>query len=319
VEHWGLRTSSHLLVGILGLGAASSWGAGDFAGGMAARRWRVTLVAAASQALGAALYFAVAAGIHDPWPGRQTAIWSIAAGVMNCVGIVALYRALAIGTMSVAAPVAALLTAAVPVAFAAATRGLPPARQLAGFALAAIAIALVTRGVETASGSAIGTGLSSPESLLRRSHLRWTPALRLAMISGLGFGFYLVFLHAAHAPDVLWPVIISRASAALSAGIVLALWSGVFAALPVTDPQRVRLRDATPWATVALTGVLDASGTALFLAAARYGRMDVAAVVASLYPAATVVLARLLLHERLRRAQAAGVVFALMAVMLLAS
>jgi drug/metabolite transporter (DMT)-like permease len=187
--------------------------------------------------------------------------------------------------MGVVAPIAAVLTAAIPVAYGAIDEGIPKKMQLAGFAIALISIWMVSR-PEPETGSRNG--------------------LLLAMLSGIGFGAYLIFIRKSGTHDVFWPLAIARGSSSVSIFLV-------FSAL-----RKFRFPARRDLPVTLLAGALDAGGIALFLIGARMGRLDIMAVLSSMYPAVTVVLARLWLDEELRRLQIAGIVAALLSVALIA-
>lgn len=281
----------------LSLGSAAAWGAGDFTGGLASKRAHVFPVLVAAHASGIVLLSSIALAAGEPAPSRQALAWGALAGVAGAIGLSSLYRALAIGRMGLAAPVAAVLTAMLPVCVGIGSQGLPRARQLAGFALAAVSIWLV-------AGADPG-GQHPPSGKPARGFPRELP---LAVLAGLGFSAYLVLTQRAGAATVLWPLVTARA-ASLSFGLCGAL----AARAPPLPRDRRALRLAL------LSGLLDSSGNALFVLATRAGRLDVASVLASLYPATTVLLARIVLRERFGRVQLLGMAAALIAIPLIAA
>lgn len=274
-----------LLSPLLGLTSAASWGAGDFCGGLAARRAPLPGVLVLGYAVGVALVAAAALGTGEALPPAAALGWAAAAGLSGTAGLAALYRGLAVGRMALVAPVSAVLSAALPVAWEALAGGLPPAARLAGFALAFCGIWLV------ASGGAAGVDRLG---------------LALAGTAGLGFGGFLVLMHHAAAAGPFWPLAAARTTSLLL--VLAAAWA--------RRRPWVPSRGALP--LVLLSGVLDAGGNAFFVLAGRAGRLDVAAVLSSLYPASTLLLAALLLRERVTRAQAAGIAAALAAIVLIA-
>jgi drug/metabolite transporter (DMT)-like permease len=281
-----------LLAVLLGLGSAATWGAGDFAGGLASRRGSVLAVLAVGQLAGVSLLAAVAIAAGEAAPPREGLLWSAAAGVAGAAGLAALYRGLAVGRMGIVAPVSAVLSAAIPVAAGALQEGLPPAAKLLGFALGLAGIWLV------AGGGPAGDGAR--------------PAgLGLALLAGLGFGGYLVLMAKGAEGGAFWPLAASRGTS-----LALAVAAGAVA-LAAGRPPGPPARAALP--LVLLSGVLDAAGNALFVLAARAGRLDVAAVLSSMYPATTVALAALVLRERVSARQRAGIAAVLGAIALIAS
>jgi drug/metabolite transporter (DMT)-like permease len=284
--------SSDLAAALLGLASAASWGAGDFSGGLAAKRSPLLGVLALGQATGTALIAALAIAAQEAAPPLASLGWSMAAGVSGAVGLAALYRGLAIGRMAVVAPVSAVLCAALPVAWGALSEGLPPATKLLGFALALGGIFLVARSGETEDAA---------PGVARQG-------LLLALVAGAGFGGFLVFMHLGAEGGTFWPLAAARGTAFL---LVLA--------------TALSRRSATAWIParaalplVLLSGALDAGGNALFVLASQAGRLDVAAVTSSMYPASTVVLAAVLLGERVSRPQGFGIAAVLGAIALIA-
>ena len=280
----------------LALSAAAAWGAGDFTGGVASRRAHVFSVLVAAHASGIVLLSALALLVSEPAPARGALGWAALAGIAGAVGLSALWRAFAVGKMGIAAPVAAVLTAVLPVLVGIASAGLPRPRQLAGFACAAAGIWLVAR---SGGGPAGGAGVAGQR--------RFPRELPFAILSGAGFSAYLVLTQRAGTGTVLWPLAAARCSSMLC-GLL-----GCLAARASPLP-----RDRRSLAIALLSGLLDSSGNALFVLATHAGRLDVASVLASLYPVSTVVLARLLLGERFSRTQLAGMVATLAAIPLIA-
>jgi drug/metabolite transporter (DMT)-like permease len=303
----------------LSLGSAAAWGAGDFTGGLASKRAHVFSVLVGAHASGIVLLSTIALAIAEPAPSRSALAWGAAAGLAGAVGLASLYRALSVGKMGLAAPVSAVLTAVLPVCVGIGSQGLPQARQLAGFALAAASIWLIARGDpspgESGGPGGTGSGATGPggttsggtgsASAQRRGLPRELP---MAMLAGVGFSAYLVLTQRAGTVTVLWPLVMARA-ASLSVGLcgALALRQNP---LP-RDPGSLRL--------ALLSGLLDSSGNALFVVATHVGRLDVAGVLASLYPVSTVVLARIVLRERFGRVQSLGMAAALLAIPLIAA
>ncbi len=270
----------------LSLSAAAIWGGGDFAGGIAVRRANVFRVVAGAHACGLVLMLALAWMTGEAMPPRSSLGWGVVAGITGAFGIAALYKGLAIGRMGVVAPVASVITAVLPVLFGFRTEGLPDRLQLAGFALALVSIWFVAR----------------PDGEID-SHR----GLGLAILAGVMFGLFLVSgKHAGHY-GVFWPLVAARAASTLLMLLVVGF-------LP-RDPRSLR----PALLPILLSGLFDSGANALFIAATRHGRLDVAAVLSSLYPASTVILARVLLKERISRMQGVGIVGALAAVALISA
>jgi drug/metabolite transporter (DMT)-like permease len=224
---------------------------------------------------------------RESLPSTSGWINSLLAGVLGSFGLIILYYSLSIGQMSIAAPVSALFAALLPVIVGSITEGLPSANQLIGFVLALAAIWLISQGDGT-------------------FHVSRLSDLRFPILAGVGFGSYFIFIHnAAGDPDsFLWPMIISRL-----AGTLL-LFSIVFA----RRETFVVPRDA--WGLVLLNAALDLTGNFFYILASKAGRLDVAAVLSSLYPGSTVILAWLFLKEHLSRTQVVGILLAFAAILL---
>jgi drug/metabolite transporter (DMT)-like permease len=210
----------------------------------------------------------------------------MAAGACGAVGITALYLGLATGRMGIVAPVTGVLAAAVPVLVGTVLQGPPGPVRAAGIVLATVAVLLVSR------SSAPGGGRDG---------------LPLALVAGVGFGLFIVFISRVTPGHVFVPLSAARvADIALIAGVIVTTrrpWRVPRAALPL----------------VLLTGILDMGGNVFFILAAQSGRLDVAAVLSSLYPVTTMVLAVVVLRERLVRGHRLGILLALVAIVLIAA
>lgn len=273
---------------LFGLASALTWGTADFSGGIATRRNSVYTVIIISQLVGLACLLLIASftGFSIPFTWRQT-FWGGIAGVSGALGLVALYRGLAYGRMSVVAPVSALITALFPILFGLFLEGLPRPLTLFGFGISLPAIWLV-------SGS--GSERVAPGELL------------LPVSAGLGFAGFFIFIDRVADEAVLWPLIAARlASTSALAIYVISNRNARFQFLPV--------RTLPP---IFLAGIFDIGGNAFFILATRYGRLDIASVLAAFYPAATVVLARVLLSENISIRQWVGIFIAVLALGLLA-
>lgn len=266
--------------------AAVAWGGGDFSGGMATKRASVFRVVAVAHAAGLLLMLAMALLAREPIPPLGSLLWGGFAGFIGAFGIVALYCALAIGRMGVVAPIAAVVTGVLPVLIGTYTEGMPDRLQLAGFALALLSIWLVAGSPQGGDGR---TGVG------------------LAALAGVMFGLFLIAGKQAGHSGIFWPLVAARVA---STCLML-----VFVGFSPRDPRGL----ATALWPMLLSGLLDSAGNALFIAATRHGRLDVAAVLSSLYPASTVVLARWLLKERIGRMQSVGIICALASVGLISS
>jgi drug/metabolite transporter (DMT)-like permease len=271
----------------MSLGAAATWGAADFSGGLASRRSSVIGVLLITQLTGFCGLVALALLTHEPIPSLALIFWGFAAGVTNVIGFVAFYGALSVGKMGINAPVTAVITGAMPVIYSLITEGWPRGLQMAGFVIALIGIWL----------------LAKPDSTGIRSE-----GLGLAIIAGFLFSAFLILIRIAGQFTTGWPLATARFAGFIVAG---------FLVLSRRNDSPLPSRASLLLAIVA--GLLDSGGTVFFLPAARHGRLDVAVVLSSLYPLMTVILARFILKERLTPVQAAGVIAALAAVPMIAS
>ncbi len=280
--------SNSPLLGIgLGLAAASSWGGGDFCGGIASRRTHVYGVVVSSQLVGLGLLIVLTLVLAEPVPAPIEFLWAGIAGLAGAVGLVALYRGLATGPMGVVAPVAAVVSAILPLLVGWLLEGIPAPPQLLGFVLAICAVWLITR--------------AGPGARLQARNLA------LPLVAGLGFGVFLILIDHVSAAAISWSLAGARAVSVLA----------LFVALILT--RRPAMPKVAQLPLIALVGLLDTSGNAFYALAARTGRLDTAAVLGSLYPAMTVILARLILKERLSRLQGLGLGLAAVAIVLIAS
>jgi len=266
------------------LAASISWGAGDFSGGLATRRAQVLSVVIGAYVVGLIMLIALALKWSEPFPSTLDLIWGSAAGLAGAVGLVAFYQALAVGRMGIVAPIAAMLSAAVPVLFGVLIEGLPGPLQLIGFALAFIAVGLIS-GLGVVKGRPKGLGL--------------------AFLAGLGFGSFFILISRVSHGAVFWPLAAARLSSVLFLLVVVLI-----------RRQKV-LPEKSVWPIVFLAGALDVAGNVFFVLATHAGRLDVAAILSSLYPAVTVLLATFILKERVTRLQAIGIFVALVAIPLI--
>ena len=266
------------------LAASLTWGAGDFSGGLATRRAQVLSVVVGAYAVGLIMLIALALVWSEPFPTTLDLMWGSVAGLAGAVGLVAFYQALAVGRMGIIAPIAAMLSAALPVLFGAFFEGLPRPLQLIGFVLALIAVGLIS-GLGVVKGRPKGFGL--------------------ALLAGLGFGSFFILISRVSNGAVFWPLAAARLSSLL-----------FLLAVVLIRRQKV-LPEKSVWPVVFLAGALDVAGNVFFVLATHAGRLDVAAILSSLYPAVTVLLATIILKERVTRLQAIGIFVALVAIPLI--
>jgi drug/metabolite transporter (DMT)-like permease len=272
-----------------GLMSAATWGGSDFVGGIGARRAPAILVVASGHVFSLVVMLALCLGIRVSLPGSYYLFFAALGGFEGSLALAIFYRALAMGAMGLTAALTGLLTALVPVLFSLFQEGLPAPLTVAGLALGLIAIWLITHtpGKENANAA------STPPA-----------ALLLGALAGIGFGTQLILFKMASPGGMMWVMTSARA-----AGVAAMLLFLVF--MPPTRPWRGF------WLTGIAAGSLDTIGNLFYLQATRFGRLDVAALICSLYPAGTILLAALVLRERPTRRQVAGMALALGAVLLL--
>jgi drug/metabolite transporter (DMT)-like permease len=278
------------MAALLALTAAAAYGAGDFLGGVASRRAPVTAVVLWSHVVGLMILLFAAPLIGGSATPQALAVGAVA-GIVGGVGVALFYRALSLGTMSVVAPVAALLSAMVPVLAGLLGEDRPGIAALAGIAVALVAVMLVSREGQTAE----------------TPHPQMLQAVLLALAAGLAFGLFFVALDHTGTDVGIWPLVGARmASVTLFASLAMAR---VTTAAPPRDAAGPALG----------AGVLDAAANVLYLLALTHGLLSVVAVLTALYPAGTVILARYVLGERMSTVQQAGLAFAGVAAVLIAA
>jgi drug/metabolite transporter (DMT)-like permease len=261
----------------LALASSLSWGLSDFFGGLQSRRRPLLTVIFLTQAAGfTAVLIALAIRGEGPPDGAGWIGWAVLASVAGVTGLSAFYRGLATGAMGVVAPISST-AAVVPLVVGLASGERPSAVQAVGIALAIVGVVMASR--EEGGASAAGAGL--------------------AIVAALGFGGFFVGIAEASKSDALWALGASRACS------VTILTCAVLAVRPQMP------RGARDYAALALIGVLDTSANLLFALATTQGLVSVVAVLGSLYPMVTLLLARFLLHERLRGLQRVGALGAL--------
>jgi drug/metabolite transporter (DMT)-like permease len=284
-----------MFASLLALGSAVLYGSADFLGGLASRRAATIAVVVVSQLSGVVLLLAMLPFLPGSTPSTADIAWGAAAGVGGGVGVALLYRALAIGTMAVVAPTTAVCAVAIPVVAAFAYGERPAPITLLGMALAHVAIVRVSQ--EQATATAAGADAPSPSALPR--------GMGIALWSGVAIGFFFLFLARTSAGAGLWPLVSARITSVV-----------LFGAMAMATGRPLRM--ARPVATVAMVGGgIDMLANALYLVASRYGPLSVVVTLASLYPASTVILARVVLGERLNAWQQAGIACALIAIALI--
>jgi drug/metabolite transporter (DMT)-like permease len=277
-----------LLSIIYGLSAALGWGAADFTGGLASRRTGAYRAVFYSEAIGLVFIIVALFVIREPLPVLAPLGMAVLAGALGTTGLLLLFHAMAIGKMSIATPVSALMAATLPVVAGTLLAGFPGLLTFLGFLLSLSAIWLISR--EEGNHSRILAHISE---------------LRLPLLAGLGFGTYFILVHGAAQVSTYWTMLASRIGGVL----VMVLF--------MLARQKSWRVSSKAWPLIALNGFLDITANGFYILASQVGRLDVAAVLSSLYPAATVLLAAILLKERVARSQAIGILLALIAIVLL--
>jgi drug/metabolite transporter (DMT)-like permease len=261
---------------LLALVSALLYGVSDYCGGRAARSTSTFVVALIGQSASTVLTAVVVLLLGDPFPGAADVGWSAAAGIASTVGITAFYFALANGAMTVVAPLTAVVSAVVPVAVGISLGERPAAIALGGVALAIVAVALV---------SGIGGRAERPTR---------APIVLVAVLAGTGFGLLFVCLDRTSDSSGLWPLLLAQLTSLL-----------ILATVCVARRVRVTSRRFDAGLMV-LAGCLAVTANVAYLAATRQGLLSLVAVITSMYPASTVVLATVLDHERMSNSQAVG-------------
>jgi len=283
---------------LLALVSAVLWGGGDFSGGMGVKNaggrmgsaLRVVLL---SHAMSFSVLLTVAWLRGDAFPHGAPLLWGLAAGVAGGTSLTAFYVALSRGAMGTSAALSGLLAAAIPAVVSAVAEGSPGMLRMAGFLVAGGAIWMIAAG-------------PNPEAKAADRGTFW-----LAMLGGLGFGIYFVALKMAGVTGVIWPLATARMGSLSVCSLLL-----VGTALRDGGGAKIRMtRTVVGWA--AATALLDTSGNLLFITATRAGRLDVASVLASLYPASTILMAAWMLRERPTRRQGLGMAAAAVAVVMI--
>lgn len=281
-----IHQSSYSLAALLAAGSAFAWGTGDFSGGLASKRSSPLSVMLVATPLGLLVLSVVAVIRQAPMMTLHDSLFALMAGVCSAVGSLALYQALATGKMGTAAPLTAVIANVIAMSYGAVTEGVPQPIQGFGFLLAILAVWIISKPTR-----------DTPPASLR--------ALWPAVIAGIAFGFFFSFSAQLMAPDISWGVVIARLTS-----------FGVVGAVALASRHSFR-PGLVSWPLVLLAGTMDALGNLSYAFATQVGRLDVGAALSSLYPIATVLLALIVLRERLTRAQKAGAVLALASIPLI--
>lgn len=297
------------MAALLALGAAATWGVGDFLGGLTSRRANELVVTALSQVAGL-LVLAVLLPLGGAAASGEALAWGALAGLGGAGGLLAYFRALAIGPMGVTAPVAALTGAVVPVVAGVLLGERPGAIAWVGVAVGVAATVLASRPAEEAVVHPeehpeldVAPAETSPDEVASGADLRG--GIVSAAVAGLLFGLFFVALDQAPSDAGLWPLLGARGTGLTMIGVLLVA-------------RRPARPDASATRMALTSGLLDMAANTLFLLAVQRGLLVLVSVLTSLYPVGVVLLARAVLGERLGRGQQVGVVLAMLAVALIA-
>jgi drug/metabolite transporter (DMT)-like permease len=280
-----------LLSVLYGILSAGTWGAADFIGGLASKRTSPYRVLFLAEIAGLIPFIVLALLLREPVPSMADMLLGAGSSLIGLTGLLLLYRALADGQMTIAAPVSALFAAIIPVIFGFFALGAPSLATIIGFALALLAVWLISQ-----------TDATNGRSPLRG--LRSLADLRLPLLSGLFFGLYFLIIHRATLNAFFWPLVAARFAGFTAFGLF-----ALVTRQPAMPPREV-------WGLCIINGVIDIGGNAFYILAAQAGRIDVAAVLGALYPASTVLLAWIVLKEKINWLQAFGVLLAFVAIVL---
>jgi drug/metabolite transporter (DMT)-like permease len=274
------------LIGIIfAVSSAAVWGGGDFSGGQATRKshqYQVLMLAAFS----GMVVLVISALIRgEGIPSGRSIFWAALAGLAGALGMAALYRALSMGNTASVAPTSAITCAALPVIFGLVTAGLPKTSQLLGFVVAFLGIGLVSR---------------SPKA----GDKAFREGMNLAFLSGIGFGGFFIFIAMVEKGQVFLPILVARTVTLIIALIMLGL-------------KRIRVPGLSSNPMALLAGALDTGGNVFYLLATQFIRLDIAALLSSFYPAMTVILAGIILKEKVANTQWVGMILCLIALSLI--
>ncbi|MBK7454540.1 MAG: DMT family transporter [Anaerolineales bacterium] len=275
---------------LFGLTAALGWGAGDFTGGLASRKTGAYRAVFYSEVIGIIFLLIIVKISGESLPNQRVWLLAMLAGALGTVGLILLYHSMTLGLMSIATPVSALLAASLPVLVGIFKEGIPQLLTVIGFGFALFAVWMISQGENGVTN--ILAHLSD---------------LKLPLLAGIGFGSYFVLMHEATSTGAtIWPMVASR-----SGGTIL-----ITAYMLITRASW-KVEDTSAWPMITINGILDISGNVFFILAGQSGRMDVAAVLSSLFPGTTVMLAWIFLKERLTLNQWIGIASAMAAIVLM--
>jgi drug/metabolite transporter (DMT)-like permease len=284
------------MIYLLAIGSAVLYGAADFTGGFTTRRAGAIPIVILSQFSGLILVALMLPFLPHSIPARPDLLWGAVAGLTGGIGVALLYRALAIGTMAVVAPTTAVCAVTIPVVASVLLGERPSPLATAGIVLGIVSIVLVSQqaAAESGRGAPVRSG-------------RYPPGVGTALASGVAIGLFFLSLAQAGSEAGMWPLLMARVVSV-----------GLFAVAALVSRRSMRMPSSVA-ALAIVCGVMDMLANALYLLAAQRGPLSIVVTLSSLYPASTVLLARVVLGERLNQWQVSGVGCALAAVLLIVS
>jgi drug/metabolite transporter (DMT)-like permease len=285
------------MVYLLAIASAVFYGAADFTGGLATRRSGAIPVVLLSQAGGLVVLALILPLLPHASPTQSDLLWGAAAGVTGGIGVALLYRALAIGTMAVVAPATAICAVTIPVVISVLLGERPVPLAVAGIVVGIASIVLVSH----------QRPVAQPADLPSESPRALPPGIGTALASGVAIGLFFLTLARTGSAAGMWPLVVARLVSVT-----------LFAAIALAGRRSLRV-PARVAALAIIGGIVDMLANALYMLAARQGPLSIVVTLSSLYPASTVLLARVLLGERLSRWQIVGIGSALTAVVLIVS
>jgi drug/metabolite transporter (DMT)-like permease len=284
-----------MLTAILGLCTALSYGAADFFAALAARRMRVVIVTCAASLSGLVLLLLLLPIVGASF-SQEAIFWGFLGGLSSIVALLTLYASLALGPISIVSPLGALLSAIVPAAVGVVLLG----ERFTGVGWVAIAMALIA---VVLVGFVPGDNVQLPKPR----------AIVLAMIAGTGIGLAVVSLARSPEDSGIGPIIVMRTTAFVLLGVIV-----LFSVLRKSATAEIKHQGPKLWVLVASAGVLDATANIFFTLASRSGSLTVTGVLTALYPLGTILLARLVLKEKVALVQKIGIALTLVASLMLA-
>ncbi|OLS22738.1 MAG: hypothetical protein HeimC2_28860 [Candidatus Heimdallarchaeota archaeon LC_2] len=277
-----------------GLLAAISWGISDFSGGLASKKQSTILVLFLSQIFGILTLFAIIVFTGENYQAGQL-VWSALGGIAGAIGLLTLYHGFSKGTTSIISPISAITAISLPVIFSIFINGIPSQLQIIGLTLAIISIVLLSIGSR-----------NNPDSELSK-----IINISYGLVSGLGFGMFFIFVSQFKVNSVFWPLAILR------------FFSLVFLTILIifkfrnSSIRNLNKREIFKIELIAITGIGDTLANVFFTLAAQSGRLDVASILASLFPIVTILLAFSIYKEKILSHQKLGILGTLISVFLL--